>query len=300
VTIALDALAALGIAAFLLALRIAVRSYLDERADFVRTPAAQISRHPELTGIALLREISFGPPDGPRVAGWYAPPRNGAAIVLVHGTGAERSSLLPESQMLSRAGFGILALDLPGHGKSEGRSQWGLPERRAISAAVDWLTVRPDVNPDRIGALGMSMGGYVLTQAAAVDARIRAVVLVSTPHDVVAQNWHASRRWGLLSQLPCHLALRASGMPLDMRPLDIAGTLSPRPLLVIAGALDDLVTPTMAERIFCAAGEPKELHVVAGAHHTDFVTAAPDEYRRILVGFLTRSVLGSDAAITTA
>ena len=117
---------------------VAAKSFWNERADYVRTPPAAISRHPERTGIEGLAEISFSSADGRRVAGWYAPSRNRAAIILVHGTGAERSSLLFETGFLSQAGFGVLAVDLPGQGASEGRTRWGVPERHAISAAIDW------------------------------------------------------------------------------------------------------------------------------------------------------------------
>jgi dipeptidyl aminopeptidase/acylaminoacyl peptidase len=100
------------------------------------------------------------------MAGWYAPSRNRAAVVLVHGTGADRSSLLADTRILTDAGFGTLALDIPGQGQSEGRTRWGVPERQAISAAVDWLSARDEVDPQRIGGFGLSMGAYVLTQAA--------------------------------------------------------------------------------------------------------------------------------------
>jgi dipeptidyl aminopeptidase/acylaminoacyl peptidase len=100
------------------ALRISVRSYLDERSDFVRNPPTDASRHPERAGIAGLREITFSTPDGSPIAAWYAPPRNRAAVVLVHGTATDRAGVLEETRFLSQAGFGVLALDLPGQGAS--------------------------------------------------------------------------------------------------------------------------------------------------------------------------------------
>ena len=270
---------------------VAAKSFWNERADYVRTPPAAISRHPERTGIDGLAEISFPGADGGRVAGWYAPSRNRAAIVLVHGTGAERSSLLFETGFLSQAGFGVLAVDLPGQGASEGRTRWGVPERHAITAAVDWLRARDEVDPQRIGGFGFSMGAYVLTQAAVLDQRLRAVALVSSPNEVVEHNWLATAKWGLLTQVPCYLALRAYGQSLDMPPKNVIGSIAPRAVLIVGGDLDPLVPAFMARQLFSAAGSPKELWLVPRAHHADFAQIAGPEYRNRLATFFDRSLL---------
>jgi alpha-beta hydrolase superfamily lysophospholipase len=282
------AVVALG---FVAALRIAVSNYRGERSDFERSPAAQASRHPELTGIPDLHEISFAAPNEPSVAAWYAPSRNRAAIILVHGTGADRSSLLAETRILAAAGFGVLALDIPGQGASGGRTLWGVPERHAISAAVEWLSHRAEVDPQRIGGFGLSMGAYVLTQTAVSDKRIRAVVLVGCPNDVVEQNWVTSAKWGWLSQWPTYWALRASGMPLDLLPKNIIGGISPRAVLIIGGTLDQVVPSYMARKLYDAAGSPKEIWIAPGANHTDYAVVLPQEYRNRLVGFFSRTLL---------
>jgi dipeptidyl aminopeptidase/acylaminoacyl peptidase len=270
---------------------VAAKSFWNERADYVRTPPPAISRHPERTGIQGLAEVSFSSADGQRVAGWYAPSRNRAAIVLVHGTGAERSSLLFETGFLSQAGFGALAIDLPGQGASEGRTRWGVPERHAIAAAVDWLRARGEVDPERIGGFGFSMGAYVLTQAAVLEPRLRAVALVSSPNDVVEQNWLATAKWGLLTQVPCYLALRTYGQSLDMPPKNVIGSIAPRPVLIVGGDLDTLVPAFMARQLFSAAGSPKEMWLVPGAHHADFAQVAGPGYRNRVTGFFDRTLV---------
>jgi dipeptidyl aminopeptidase/acylaminoacyl peptidase len=282
------ALLALGV---VLALRAAAKSFWDERADYVRTPSSVISRHPERTGIHGLTEISITAAPAERLAGWYAPSANRAAIVLVHGTGADRSSLLFETEFLAQAGFGVLALDMPGQGASEGKTRWGLPERRAISAAVDWLSAREDVDPQRIGGFGLSMGAYVLTQAAVLDRRLRAVTLVSSPNDVVEQNWLATDQWGLLTQLPCYLALRAYGQSLDMMPKDVIGSIAPRAVFILGGELDTLVPNFMTLQLYAAAGTPKELWIVPRAHHADIARFAGREYRNRVTEFFRGALL---------
>jgi dipeptidyl aminopeptidase/acylaminoacyl peptidase len=291
----LNFMLAIGLAAaslcLLFVLRIVIKSYLDERADFVRNAPTEISRNPQRTGIPGLREISIEPSaEVPRLAGWYAPSANRAAIILIHGCAADRSAVLPETRMLAQAGFGVLAVDLPGQGASEGKSLWGVGERRAVSAAVDWLIKRDEIDPDRVGVLGQSMGAYIVTQAAVLDRRLRAVVLEASPSDVVVMNRLATARWGVLSQWPTYWALRASGMPLDMRPRDVIGSIAPRPVLLIGGRLDDLVRPFMVQELYDAAREPKELWILDTAHHVDYAVVAPQQLRDRLTDFYSRGL----------
>lgn len=268
----------------------AAKSFRDERADYIRTPPTFLSLHPERTGITGLTEVAVPSADGTALAGWYAPSRNRAAIVLIHGTGADRSSLLQETHWLSDAGFGVLSLDGPGQGRSAGRTHWGVPERQAIIGAVSWLSAREDVDPQRIGGFGLSMGAYVMTQAAVLDKRLTSVVLASTPSDVVEQNWLAAANWGLLTQVPCYLALRLYGQSLDMMPKDVIGGIAPRPVLLLAGELDTLVPPFMSRQLFAAAGGQAQLWTVPGAHHSDYGQVAPDEYRSRLIDFFNRTL----------
>lgn len=280
----------LAVVALLPGFYVAAKSFRDERADYIRTPPTFLSLHPERAGIAGLTEVAFPSADGTALAGWYAPSRKRAAIVLIHGTGADRSSLLQETKWLSEAGFGVLAIDGPGQGQSAGRTRWGVPERQAIMGAVTWLSARADVDPRRIGGFGLSMGAYVMTQAAVLDKRLTAVVLASTPSDVVEQNWLATANWGLLTQVPCYLALRLYGQSLDMMPKDVIGGIAPRPVFLLAGELDTLVPPFMSRQLFAAAGGQAQLWTVPGAHHSDFGQVAPDEYRSRLIDFFNRTL----------
>ncbi len=267
------------------ALRIAVRSYRDEVSDFERASVPAISSQPQATGIPDLTEVRLQRTGEPS-AGWYAPSRNRAAIVLAHGTGSDRSSLLTETRMLAAAGFGVLALDFPGQGASGGRTLWGKDERDALVAAVDWLSARPEVDATRIGGFGLSIGGYVLVQAATTETRLRAIVLASTPANILEEVRVSNNRWGLLTELPAVWALKRSGMPFnELQPRDVIASISPRAVFLIAGERDNWVPQTTARELFAAAREPKQLWIVPGAAHTNFAEIAPQEYRERLSQF---------------
>ena len=101
--------------------------------------------------------------DGRRLSAWYVPSRNGAAVLLSHGSGGSRGRVVAHVRMLARHGYGVLALDNPGNGESDGHSN-GLGDNAqpAIAAGLDYLEHRPDVNPERIAGFGLSLGGEVL------------------------------------------------------------------------------------------------------------------------------------------
>jgi dipeptidyl aminopeptidase/acylaminoacyl peptidase len=275
---------------------VAYRSYAAVAADFERFPAAPMLKHPERAGIGSLGEVSFRLDNGARVAGWYVPSRNRASVVVTHGTSSDRSSMVPEVRILSEAGFGVLAFDWPGDGASEGEARWGAEDRQALTAAIDWLSARPDVDTGRVGGLGFSMGGYVMAQVAAKDSRLCAVMLVATPTDYADLTHWQHRRWGLLSEWPAELALRRFGMPTtDLRPIDEVGEIAPRPLALLRGSADDIVPEYMTRALYAAAREPKSLWIIPGAKHGGYAQVAPGEYRSRLVQFFSDNLVISDA-----
>ena len=122
-------------------------------------------------------EIHIALDDGRRLSAWYVPSRNGAAVLVSHGSGGSRGRVARHVRMLARHGYGVLALDNPGNGESEGHSNgFGDNAQPALDAGLDYLARRPDVDPERIAGFGVSLGGEVLLEAAARDRRLAAVV----------------------------------------------------------------------------------------------------------------------------
>ncbi len=111
------------------------------------------------------------------------PDKKSPAIIVGHPMGAvkEQSSNL-YAQKLAEQGFVTLALDLPFWGESEGQPRNAvLPDlySEAFSAAVDFLGIRPFIDRNRIGVLGICGSGSFVISAAKIDPRMKAIATVS-------------------------------------------------------------------------------------------------------------------------
>lgn len=186
-------------------------------------------------------EASFTTADGVPLSGWYIPSTNGAAVAVLHGSGSTRSGVLDQAAVLAGHGYGVLLYDDRGHGRSGGAGMdfgwWGDLD---VAAAVSYLESRPDVEPGRIGVLGLSMGGEQAINAAATDSRIRAVVAEGVQPKLPAdtsQRPHrleglTERAVDVISFATARLLTRAP-TPLPLR--EAVAAVAPRPLLLIAG-----------------------------------------------------------------
>ena len=112
--------------------------------------------------------VTFPAADGTKLGGWYIPSKNRAAVIVVHGGGGDRTGSLRHARLLSSLGYGVLLYDSRGRGTSEGDpNAQGWTWQDDVSGAIAFVRGRRDVDPDRIGALGLSTGADVLIEAAA-------------------------------------------------------------------------------------------------------------------------------------
>ena len=232
--------------------------------------------------------------DGLRLAGWYVPSRNGAAVIAFPG----RRGPVPHARMLVRHGYGVLLLDRRGEGESEGdfnaRGWGGEPDLRA---AVAYLRARPDVRDGRIGGLGLSVGGELLLQTAAHDRGLRAVVSEGAGMRSVAEQKHMPDapgepiRWlaPITMETAAGVVLANHLPPTDL--VDLMPRIAPRPVLLIRGMQGN--ADEALNRVYRdAGGASVALWEIAGAGHTAGISAVPAEYERRIVEFFDRALLG--------
>jgi uncharacterized protein len=232
-------------------------------------------------------EVRIDASGGRTLSAWYVPSRNGAAVLLGHGSGGSRERVLEEIELLARHGYGVLAFDLFGNGESTGYSN-GLGDNAqpAVDAALGYLAGRSDVDPDRIAAFGSSLGGEVLLEAAAREPRIKAVVSdgAARPEDKI----EVTKPEGL-SRAVGWVVIRAprvvGGEKAAPSLLDLLPRIAPRPVLLISAGGDPDETPVNRAYI-AAAGPSAEHYEIPEAGHTSGLAARPAEYEARVTAFL--------------
>lgn len=245
-----------------------------------------------------LRDVRFRTSDGVVLAAWYAPGTNGAGVVLRHGSGSTRSSVLGPAEVLARHGYAVLLVDARGHGDSDGRAMdLGWSGERDVAASVTYLRRRPGVEPGRIAVLGMSMGGEEAIGAAGVDDRIAAVVAEGATGRTAADDAWLSDEYGWRGWVQERVEdvqtalvdLLADARPPASLRASVAAA-APRPVLLVAAG--DVADEASAGR-FIRSGSPAtvQLWVVPGAGHTGGLRAAPAAWERRVVGFLDAALL---------
>lgn len=233
----------------------------------------------------IREQLRFRLSDGTEVRGFLTRPSagfvsRGPAIVYAHAHGARwdigaselvdgRPALLDApGPVLAREGYVTLCIDMPTFGTRAGISEDEAAKAalwhgktlfgRMVSeqaAALTWLATRPEVDPQRIGVAGLSMGATLAYFLAAVDPRVKA-----NAHLCCYADFAALVRSGA-HNLHGHY-LTVPGLLKETSIGEIAGLVAPRPQLICIGR-DDPLTPPEAVEIALAETEAAYLKTEA-------------------------------------
>jgi hypothetical protein len=247
---------------------------------------------PEAQLGAKHEDVAFTTSDGLRLRGWYVPSRNGAAVIVFPG----RQGKQAHARMLARHGYGVLLFDRRGEGASDGDPNlFGWGGERDVLAAVDFLEQRPDVQPGRIGGLGLSVGGELMLQAAARSRDIAAVVSEgagtrSLREELVEFDTRTKIR-GFHSLLAKQAGLMLFSIEAPPPCLvDLVPRVAPRPTLLIwapNGGNRETLNPLYRRRI----GPSASIWAIRDVKHMSGLSGHPEEYERRVVGFFDRALL---------
>jgi len=237
-------------------------------------------------------DVSVTTSDGLKLVGWYLPSKNGAALIVQHGYKDSRDLMLKVSALFNQHGYGVLIDAVRAHDGSEGELiTFGHNEMKDLDAFYRYLAARPDVDPNRIGMFGVSMGGSLTIQYAAENPAVRAVAVdcaFSSMTDTVATS--VTFFTGLPAFPFAPMILFWSERLGGFRAQDIdaklwIGRISPRPVLLMQGGADVVVSPESGRKLYEAAREPKELWFDPALGHVQFFAKHADEFERRVVGF---------------
>lgn len=236
--------------------------------------------------------------DGLELVGWFIPSHNGAVIILQHGYKSTREELLNEAEMLYRHGYGLLLTTVRAHDYSEGEMiTFGMYEVQDMDAWYQYLLTRADIDANRIGMLGNSFGGMLAIQYTAQNQNIKAVVAdsaFSSLDDTVSTSviYFTDLPAFPFAPLIVYWAERETGFKTE----DIDATkwiaqISPRPVFLMQGGADVVISANSGQRLYDAAGEPKELWFEPDLGHVDFDSEMADEFERRVVEFFDHYLL---------
>jgi pimeloyl-ACP methyl ester carboxylesterase len=248
-------------------------------------PAAS-DRTPAHVGLSY-RDVRIMTPDGVRLAAWWVPSRNGAAVLVLPGAGSTRDEVLNHAALVAGEGYGALLLDWRGHGASEGRlHEFGWGAEADVRTAVSWVVRQPGVTQG-VGLLGLSMGGEVAVTAAAEDTRVAAVVAEGVSVRTFADARQRSNQWAIPFENDAVMfgLVQLLGSPSPPEPLvDAFKRIGERPVLLIAG--NDPSEAELGPLYASAAPETVTLWSLPDTGHIQALSTHPDEYRtRVLSVF---------------
>lgn len=199
-------------------------------------------------------------------------------MLLLHGWGMTRESMLPWALELTRAGYRCLLMDLRGHGASSGvRITFGALEVADLKTALDQLQGQGIVQSP-LSVFGVSMGASVGLRLAAQDTRIRTVVALEPFWDArlaidsMARNFPPLRQKTALVSDPkmariLDRAARMGGFTWEEVRLKNDMSRLKVPVLLFHGEDDTLVPPFHSEAILNAAPTGSLLCIIPKNHH---------------------------------
>jgi uncharacterized protein len=214
--------------------------------------------------------------------------------MVLHGIGNSRQGSVGYASLFLDAGYAVLLPDSRAHGSSGGDLvTYGLFEKTDVLSWAQWLRQQ---DCTALYALGESLGGSVLIQAAAVGNDFRAIVAESPFADLsaiaefrVRQILHLPPL--LQSVIPAPLVQDSMTYAkfrygIDLRQVQptesIRGTSTP--ILLIHG-LQDSRTPYWHSQALAGANASSVLWLVPNAEHTAAYSTAPTEFRRRVLGW---------------
>jgi fermentation-respiration switch protein FrsA (DUF1100 family) len=138
----------------------------------------------------------------------------------------------------------------------------------AVMLALDYLLKQPEVDPGRVEAVGVSLGGPFVTIASALDQRISRTWVVHGSAGSYAPLEISMRR-----EIPIpgvrHFAAALSALIINgpnMAPERWVSRIAPRPFMMVNARDDERMPRPNVERLFESAEEPKALVWLPGGH----------------------------------
>lgn len=211
-------------------------------------------------------------------------------VILLPGLDSTKEEFFHWEDVFLKRGLATLSLEGPGQGETGYHTHIRPDYEAAVSAALDHLAGRTDLDLERVGLTGVSMGGYYAPRAAAFEPRLKAVAPIGGPYNF-------GECWDQLPPITRETFVHHSGAANEEEgrqkalQLSLAGVAEriSQPMLVVFGKLDRLIPWQQAERLAAAAPKARLVMYPDGNHVCNNI---PYKYRPLVGDWLKEQLLG--------
>lgn len=251
-------------------------------------PKMGVERNPSQLGYDY-ENVEFETEDGLTLAGWFIPSNESDAVIIVgHGYPFSKSNVLHLSRFLYPE-YNLLFFDFRSFGDSEGRhTTVGHKERKDFRSAVEYLKIREDINPEKIGALGFSLSASVMIMA---ETDVKAIVAESPYANLNLLLEDVYKMFPGFTKKPFVWLTNLYGIlfigsnPKDVSPMDSIADLEV-PVLLIHGEKDSEIPIKHSELIYENSNKNlTEFWRVEGSGHGMTYSLKGKEYERRIIEF---------------
>ncbi|HEY2441364.1 MAG TPA: alpha/beta fold hydrolase [Solirubrobacteraceae bacterium] len=205
-------------------------------------------------------------------------------VVLIPGLDSTKEEFFHWESVFLNRGMATLSLDGPGQGETGLHMNIRPDYEIAVAAILDAVAERPELDHERIGAVGVSLGGHYVVRAAAYEPRIRALAGVSGPFDVAAS-------WDSMPQLTRETIVHHTGADGDVEArrraheltLDGVAERVGQPCLIVTGKLDRVIPWEETRRIAEAVPNAEWVLYEDGTHVCNNI---PFKYRPLVADWI--------------
>ncbi|MGH2820625.1 MAG: alpha/beta hydrolase family protein [Actinomycetota bacterium] len=190
-------------------------------------------------------------------------------VILIPGLDSSKEGRHHARRGFLERGMAVFSIDGPGQGEMSLTTKIRPDYEAPISAAIDYLETRDDVDTSRVALVGSSLGGYYAPRAAAYERRVQACVAVSGPFKAASRGREMMpvTREAYTYYLGAADFDEAERMAQALSLEDSAAKIE-CPLLVVGGKRDPIVHWENSQMLADAAGGPTELHLFEEGNHS--------------------------------